>query len=112
MEDKKYLNLAIYGVWRSKEPDLTLILTILKNDRNLFELDKNNVIIYVNGDEKKIIPYFKKIIKLYFREFVQKTLKEVVYLTSGKYPISEKEFINKYSYIIEGINKEMTKKLR
>ncbi len=50
--------------------------------------------------------YFCKIIELYFKDFVQKTTIEVVNLTRARYPISEKEFIKKYSHLIEYIIKE------
>jgi hypothetical protein len=48
---------------------------------------------------------------MYFGEFVEATLIEVVNLTSHRYPISGKEFIKKYSYILEDIKRECTAKI-
>lgn len=86
----------------SKNPQLKLKLILLKDDDDdLFDLHKNNVTLQVWGNERELIPYFERIIELYFEEFVQNTLKRVVYLTIGKYNISEKDFIERHRNILE-----------
>jgi hypothetical protein len=88
-------------------PDLELNYTILKNSNKTFELDNNNVELFLVEDNEKILPYFTKIIELYFEEFINKTLRYIVGLTDARFPISEKEFLEKYSYILEDIEKNI-----
>ena len=92
-KDQDKLLFKDYPDFFNNDPDLFLELTILKNDPELFELNKNKVYICYRGHEESVMPYFCKIIELYFKEFVQKTTLEVVNLTKSMYPISEKEFL-------------------
>jgi hypothetical protein len=67
--------------------------------------------IIVKQNKEEIFPYFLKVLEMYFGEFIEVTLIEFVNLTYKRYPISEKSFIKKYTYILEDIERKCTMKI-
>ena len=57
--------------------------------------------LWAIAQKNVVVPYFNRILDYYFEEFIEKSLKEIVNSTNDTYPISEKIFLKKYSYILK-----------
>ena len=94
------------------EPSLDLKLKIIKNDEEPFEIDKNSVVMYINGNIENVVNYTSKVLGLHFEDFVQQAFKNIVISTKDTYPITEKDFLKKYSYILKEVRRRLTTPLK
>lgn len=61
--------------------------------------------LWAIAQKNVVVPYFNRILDHYFEEYIEKTLKVIVNFINDTYPISEKNFLKKYSYILKKIEK-------
>jgi len=106
---EKYSSLLYYG-----NSDLHLVLNIIKKNKEAtFDLNKNTINLKIKKKKEidKIFSYFHKALNMYFNKFIHRTLKEIVHLTESRYPITEKDFLKKYSYLLEEIKSNIQRKI-